>query len=71
MKRYRAALAAVMAAPVIAAGMVGGTTQSAAGAAGDNFGSIQVVCRFSHTNSDDPIVSPLPARRRPPARFLR
>jgi hypothetical protein len=43
--------------------MVGGTTQSAAGAAGDNFGSIQVVCRFSHTNSDDPIVSP----RRPGA----
>ncbi len=29
-----------------------------AGAQGRSFGSIQVVCRSSHTNSDDPIVYP-------------
>jgi len=57
-KKYVAALAAVVAAPTITASLVGGTTQPAAGAGGGNFGSIQVVCRSSHTNSDDPIVFP-------------
>ncbi len=58
MKKYVAALAAVVAAPTITASLVGGTTQPAVGAGGGNFGSIQVVCRSSHTNSDDPIVFP-------------
>lgn len=55
-RKYISALATAVAAAVIAAGLLGTTSQSAAGAGG--FGSFQVVCRSSHTNSDDPIVFP-------------
>lgn len=67
MRKHMAALAAVLAAAVIAVGLVSTASQSAseatggapaAAAAGGKFGSMQVVCRSSHTNSDDPIVFP-------------
>ncbi len=54
MRKHVAALAAAG----IAASLAATTTQSAAEARGEDFGSIQVVCRSSHTNSDDPIVFP-------------
>lgn len=54
-RKYVAALAAALTAAALA-GIT--TTQSAAEARGQTFGSIQVVCRSSHTSSDDPIVYP-------------
>ena len=56
MKKYVAALAAALTTAVSAVTFVGTTTQSAS--AGGSFGSMQVVCRPSHTNQDDPIVFP-------------
>lgn len=66
MKKLMAALAAALAvavtvvgltaAPSLSASKAGGASAGAARAA--TFGSIQVVCRSSHTNSDDPIVYP-------------
>ena len=55
MKKYVAALAAALTTAVSAVTFVGTTTQSASAG---SFGSIQVVCRPSHTNHDDPIVFP-------------
>ncbi len=49
-------LAAALATAVVAAVLVGSTTQTASAAG--SFGSMQVVCRPSHTNHDDPIVFP-------------
>ncbi len=63
MRKFVAGLAAAG----IAVGMVATTSQSAqsapsaqsaSAAAAGTFGSFQVVCRSSHTNSDDPIVYP-------------
>ena len=56
MRKYVAALSAALAPAVVAAGLVGATTQPAA--AGGSFGSMQVVCHPSHTSKDDPIVFP-------------
>ncbi len=56
---------AVLAAAGIAVGVMGASSQSAQsaplaaeGTTGGTFGSFQVVCGSSHTNSDDPIVYP-------------
>jgi len=54
MRKYVAALAAA----VVGVGLAGTTSESATVAAQGTFGSIQVVCRSSHTKSDDPIVFP-------------
>ena len=55
MKKYLAAAAAALTTALPTAGLVGINTQPAAAA---GFGSLQVVCHPSHTNSDDPIVFP-------------
>jgi hypothetical protein len=55
-KKHVAALATVLSTVVGGAAVVATTTQSAS--AGGSFGSMQVVCRPSHTNHDDPIVFP-------------
>jgi len=62
MKKHIAGLAAAL----MAVGLAGAPSQAASEAAGGaagatargTFGSMQVVCRSSHTNSDDPIVFP-------------
>ena len=56
MRKYISVLAAALGTAVVAAGLVGTTTQPAVGAG--SFGSMQVVCHPSHTNHDDPIVFP-------------
>ena len=65
MKKLSVHLAAGLAAAVTVVGLTATPAQSApeataasAGAAAGTFGSMQVVCRSSHTNSDDPIVYP-------------
>lgn len=61
MRKYFACLGAAAAAAVIAAGFAATTSSAAGSSAGAEratFGSFQVVCRSSHTNSDDPIVYP-------------
>ena len=54
MKKYVAALAAAG----MAVGLAGSTSQLPAAAAASNFGSMLVVCKSSHTKTDDPIVFP-------------
>jgi hypothetical protein len=65
MRKPKLPLAAALAAAVTIVGLTATPSQSAvaeegaaASTAAGTFGSIQVVCRPSHTNSDDPIVYP-------------
>ena len=57
MRKSNAALIATVVTAVMATGLVGTTPEPSAGAGG-TFGSMQVVCRPSHTSMDDPIVYP-------------
>jgi len=56
MRKYVAALTAVVTTTLLTAGLVSLAVQPAT--AGGTFGSMQVVCHPSHTNHDDPIVFP-------------